>query len=946
MKSLSCNLVFLIINFLLIFLPTGFTQTIQYSYFNYKESPSPYNNLTGVQPHIIEIKHYNDNPSTAVVRVARTNYFVNSYCFEQRLLLRVIQANGSVIEINYNATEIQDIQDINYCYVVNDSNFPLNYYPLFDQYILVTYTHATNTSDITTYTDRGMVIDWSGTFVSGSNLDFGPSYLFQGTIWYPDEYIVNNITPKKGFLRLSATNVNGIDSARWAQYQYNGNGIFSLLQTDTVQSVGLTLTSFQITVFATLDGGYAIAYANTTSSQTYNSTLATKFVANGGIYALFVGYNQTKTPQRMILFELTTPNLTFTHLYCSVDYVYIGHSCIAYVTQTQTQTIQNVTTTVITTTTTPTGAAPTVVAVTTTISAPPTTTTSTENFYVKIRFLSSGSVLSLDPIFPPNNGSLTQVRTLPLGGYALINRGYSGSNINFAFDLYNESDSLSNYTFPMHPFTSNFDGAFDILQDNTMLVALNESTTSWQLLSIKLPPLSPYNDNGYGNLHVGATYPKKGLGGLELNFNNISITYQDSIALSTGNLYIYQKIDEVNSTLRQIINAASCDVSKGCTVLDKSINLKVLDCTFNNPSAQYYIEVDNDFIKSSEYNEPMLGIDPHLWNFSTTDQTSYTQRAGEIYAVLRLTNNGTQYFAANLSSTDKQNFFNTLIKELTTMIPTEKERLDTDYHYQYDTSDSSKIIVSFTIHEAKGNNKLITTDIRNNLDQLIKNKQYTVISTGTTTQYLDDTYGVHQSQNFAILTLGLTMFRFITVTVFVFANSQAIPVLWAPSVVFLVVPVAFNLILAFAILFTERERHFVKWFARNGRVAVSFALLSGANIDTLLILRSRVMGLNMFDAPFTDRSLKTIFWGACIAVFLADIPQFIIQIIYLLSSVLFDVVPIFGVIASGLSIIASVASKFFFIFYGAHSPYLKRFLEDTETMEIEKVDATNVTDGK
>ncbi|CAG8682908.1 2983_t:CDS:2, partial [Dentiscutata heterogama] len=402
----------------------------------------PYTNLTGVQPHIIEIKHYDDNTGTSVVRVARTNYynyFTYNYCYEPRVLLRVIQANGSVIEINYdNSTEIQYI---NYCTVTNGASGPknpINFYPLFDQYILVTYTHAINITDNTTYTDRGMVFDWSGNVVS--NLDFGPSYLYLGTIWVPNEYIVNNITPKKGFLRLSAAFINGVGSFKWAQYQYSDNGIFYLLQNDTVAGAGLT-TSFQVTVIATLDGGYALTYANTTRTPvTSNNTLATQFAASGGIYAIFVGYNQTKTPQRMILFELTTPNLTFTHIYCSVDFVYIGHSCIAYVTQTQTQTIQNVTTTVITTTITPTGAAPTVVPVTTTTTAPLTTTTSTENFYVRIRFLSTGSILSLDPIFPPNKGSLTNVRTLPRGGYALVDRALYGLNVNYTFDLYNESD--------------------------------------------------------------------------------------------------------------------------------------------------------------------------------------------------------------------------------------------------------------------------------------------------------------------------------------------------------------------------------------------------------------------------------------------------------------------------------------------------------------------------
>ncbi|KAF0533983.1 hypothetical protein F8M41_010291 [Gigaspora margarita] len=972
MKTLSFNLVFLIvITFLLIFLPTGFTQTtqntVQYSYFTYQE-PSVQANLTGSQPHILTIVHYNDNSGTAIVRIARTNYYdygSSNYCYERRLLLRVIKPDGSVIKINYeDATEIQDI---NYCYITPFAKNPLNIYPLFDQYILVTYAYATNTSDPTTYVDRGMVINWDGKIIS--KLKFDKSFLSPNTTnWYPNEFVVNNITPKKGFLRLSTVNgINGVDSFKWSQYQYYDNGTFSLL-TDGIVSSIQNPTSFQVTVFATLDGGYALVYANTTSRTfTSNNTLATQFSANAGIYAIILGYNQSTTPQGLILHQLTTPNLTFTKLFCSVDYVFIGHSCIAYATQKQTE--QNVTTTVITTTTTPTGAAPTVVPVTTTISAPPTTITN--SLFVRIRFLSSGSVMSLDPIFPPNNGSLTNIRSLPLGGYAVINRTYFGLNINYTFDLYNESDAPSNYNFPLKPLTTNFNGAFDVLQNNSMLIALNETTTSWQILSVQLPSLSPYNDNGYGNLHVSAAYPQKGSKTLTLNSNNISITYQDPIKLNKGNLYIYQSTINGSKTLRQLINTKFCSIGDGCSVSGNVVTLKVLDCTFNNPNTQYYIEVDNDFIKSSIYNEPMLGIDPNVWTFNTVGGNDYQKRAGAVQGVLRLTNDGTNYFQ-DLSDAERERFFDHLIDELTILIPTENGRLNSNGHYQKDTSDSSKIIIVLSINEAKGNQRL-STEIESNLNLLITNKEFTGISTRPTVQYLDETYGYHrfqtikeffdmhktkfillfvaivlfiliflvarlrspESENFCILTLGLTIFRFVTYVVFTFTDATLVPNIFIPSVAFLVIPVAFNLALAFTILFSEKSEEFVGWFVQYGRVAVTFALVSGANIDTLLILRARLMNIEMFKAPFSDRSLTTIFWGACVAVFLTEIPQFILQIIFLNSSVLFDVVPIFAAVASGLSVLASITSKLFFIRHKAYSPYLKHFVEKRRTTIID-----------
>ncbi|CAG8676657.1 29718_t:CDS:1, partial [Racocetra persica] len=52
----------------------------------------------------------------------------------------------------------------------------------------------------------------------------------------------------------------------------------------------------------------------------------------------------------------------------------------------------------------------------------------------------------------------------------------------------------------------------------------------------------------------------------------------------------------------------------------------------------------------------------------------------------------------------------------------------------------------------------------------------------------------------------------------------------------------------------------VRWFARYGSVATAFAAMSGANVDTLLILKSRLMYLEMFNAPLCNISLKRIFW--------------------------------------------------------------------------------------
>ncbi|CAG8632182.1 4974_t:CDS:10, partial [Racocetra persica] len=487
------------------------------------------------------------------------NHKINNLCLKQRLLLRVLQGDGRVTEINFDNTE--EIQDINYCYV-NGKN-PISIYLLFDQYILISYVHANDTSDSTTYMDRGMVIYWNGKIMSIIN--FGPSYLFpNSTTWSPIEFFVNKMFPEEDLcvylgcverIILNGANMNN-------------------------------LNNFQITALQTLDSGYAIVYSDAINTQDSTNT------------------------------------------------------------------------TISTTTLTP----------VTTLPAQPTTT---------------------DNVAP--NGNSANVRTLPLGGYALILQQSSGSTV-FNFSLYNENNQLSDYKFPLNPIISNLIGAFDILQNNTMLVAQNETSTAWNLISIQLPLLSSYH-----------AFPQKGSNNLTNNYNEINITFQDPVSFANGKLYIYQASSQ-SDILRQIINSKNCTQ---CTTRDNVVTLNVYDSTFNVPGGQYYIQIDNNFVKNSIYDEAILGINSHVWTFHTAD-INVSKQSGDIWGSLQLTTNGTQYFY-KLSDSERSVFFTELINELT-----------------------------------KGGEKLSCTQLANNLNQLITNGASTSISTGLRTKYLYPNYGFQQ----------------------------------------------------------------------------------------------------------------------------------------------------------------------------------------------------------
>ncbi|KAF0467437.1 hypothetical protein F8M41_026000 [Gigaspora margarita] len=760
MKTKLYNLRFIVITtciFLLTFLPNGFTQdAINNSTFSYQEA-SIQANLTGMQPQILQIDHYNDNSGIAIVRIARLNYIddFNNACYEQRLLLRVIQANGSVIKINYENTT--EIQDINYCDNYNSGKTPLGIYPLFDQYILVTYTHATNTSNTTTYTDRGMVFDWGGNILS------------------------------------------------------NENGTFSLLQNGTIP-LAQNAIDYLATACATLDNGYALIYTNRTLK-----TSAANF-SYTGIYAIMLYYNSSITSQSLVLYQSINQDITFSNLYCFIDFVNIGYSCIAYADTT----------------------------------AASSTTSTLDSFYMRIRFLSSGTVMSLDIFSPSNNEYFLDIEPLPLGGYAVIN------NASNTLNLYDEDAKLFSYNFSL----KHISGAFDVLQNNTALVAQNEMPTSWNILLIDLPKLSRYD-------------------------------------------------------MVMIIN------SKYCFGCDSSevITLDVFSCTFNDPGGQYYIQMDNSFVMDGAYNEPIFGIDSNVWIFQTENITSSKRNAnkqGDTRGTLRLTILGSQHFK-ELNGSGKHAFFDTLINNLTFMIPTEKGRLRSDENYQLDTSN---ILISLSISEANDTEKLTAADIKDNLHQLITNKAFTCISTKTVTDFLDENYGFQQAQgigekyrkliiivimvyitlcllssilnfklkskNFEAISsetfkLGLVIPHFVFLILFVVYNSNDIQVLHLPSVLFLSIPMFINFcIVIYAIYKGINDpiigENFKEWIIKYKGLVAMFIILATTDYEYLTILKDGPIFTKILcqDERFNSLSIfnkfkhifgNAIIWGTIIDIF-------------------------------------------------------------------------------
>ncbi len=95
----------------------------------------------------------------------------------------------------------------------------------------------------------------------------------------------------------------------------------------------------------------------------------------------------------------------------------------------------------------------------------------------------------------------------------------------------------------------------------------------------------------------------------------LKIKYFDVVDLSNGNITIYQS----NGSKRQIVSMSNNGYEEYVKVDDDNttISVKIIDSTFNRPGEKYYVLIDEDFVKSQNYKEPIYGIHYDVWNFTT-----------------------------------------------------------------------------------------------------------------------------------------------------------------------------------------------------------------------------------------------------------------------------------------------------------------------------------------
>ncbi|RIA94208.1 hypothetical protein C1645_734965 [Glomus cerebriforme] len=190
------KLILLIILFLI--LPATESKT---SYFTYEEkqteNPNP--------PLVYRTDYWDDN--TLFAQIVRKDYLSPNNAgmtwVERYLSIRTIYPDGNVEAFDVSA-DVLGIQPFNFgiIFALDLLRNPIQVYAIKNNYLLVTYTVATNISDVTTYEDWAMVLDLSGNVRSKSFI--GQAYVDPiGNQWLPfTAEITPNINRDKGFLRI------------------------------------------------------------------------------------------------------------------------------------------------------------------------------------------------------------------------------------------------------------------------------------------------------------------------------------------------------------------------------------------------------------------------------------------------------------------------------------------------------------------------------------------------------------------------------------------------------------------------------------------------------------------------------------------------------------------------------------------------------------------------
>ncbi|RIB26880.1 hypothetical protein C2G38_2162156 [Gigaspora rosea] len=336
----------------------------------------------------------------------------------------------------------------------------------------------------------------------------------------------------------------------------------------------------------------------------------------------------------------------------------------------------------------------------------------------------------------------------------------------------------------------------------------------------------------------------------------------------------------VNSNIIKRDDAAPAAVNSN----DKEI------CNLTPINTQFYVMKNNTYTFYVDYSS-------NEWDIFVIDLPKFKEDY-KATCVVRLTQDGTRKYDS-LSPSEKTEFLNNFRQELIISIPINSERLQLTNRIQYDPSVSSQYLLQIEILPTKDLYQDSVSQIVKTMKELIKDEN-TIIYMNNYTKYLDYSYGIAINLNLwdelKWKLLGLLIGCIILLAIALWARYK-----YPEGQSFTICRIAFIFVgLILDILF----------IAKNGK-DVPWLYFPSADITLFEFLTSKFAGFEIFNAPISDFTTCWIYWGTIINIFIKNIPQLVIQILYYKFTVKYETIPFLTLLTSSIALLNTIILKLF-----------------------------------
>ncbi|CAG8442811.1 442_t:CDS:2 [Cetraspora pellucida] len=377
------------------------------------------------------------------------------------------------------------------------------------------------------------------------------------------------------------------------------------------------------------------------------------------------------------------------------------------------------------------------------------------------------------------------------------------------------------------------DTKFNVMRNNTCILFAIYEPNRWDIFSTDLPKFR--EDLGYENPNIILTYPNIN-DTISPFIDSFWIVFSNRISKSLNNITVYQTDTITNLYKPRKIFSRN---SESCTILNNRLSCNVSPSIFNQWNSSYMIAMDNNFVKFSSTNEPIIDIEEDKWKITTIPNSAI--------GILRLTPDGTK----KLLLSERSEFFKHFQQELIESVPTSSERIRLTNQIQYDPSVPSQYLVQIEIVSTKDPYQDSVSQIIKYLTELIKDKD-TIIYMNNHTKYLDSSFGLVINLNLwdeiKLKLLGLSIGIIILTAIALWAHYKS-----------------------------PENPLFIKWFNQHKATISIFTICSGADVALFEFLTSRFAGFEIFNTPFSDITINWIYWATIINTLIEDIPQLVVQ---------------------------------------------------------------------